>query len=158
VLDADSVKDRKCVVCCDAPDPGEQGDEIVIKSVRMPFAEAATSMVSFEMMTMVPSEVNKDKVLNVMPPVWMDTTESPPGQLVGKIRDTESGEEEGTLEGPRLMVYYERRRCGRHVVILVGLAYSLIKSLPVQTLCKSLPFVLNYGYVATFHLCIAPSR
>lgn len=107
MLDADSVKDRKCVVCCDAPDIGEQGDEVVLKSVRVPFAEAATSMVSCEMMTMAPSEVNKDKVSNVMPLVWMDTTDSPLGQLVGKDRDTEiceSGEEEGALEGPRLMV------------------------------------------------------
>jgi hypothetical protein len=59
VMDANSAEDRKCILCCNAPDIGEKGDEVVLKSVRMPFAEAAPSMVSFEMMTMAPSESNE---------------------------------------------------------------------------------------------------
>ena len=46
-------------------------------------------MVSFEVMMVVLSEVNKDTVFSVMPPVWMDTTDSPPGQLVGKVATPE---------------------------------------------------------------------
>jgi hypothetical protein len=35
VLDANSTKDRKCGVCSNAPDLGEQGDGEILKSVRM---------------------------------------------------------------------------------------------------------------------------
>jgi hypothetical protein len=90
VLDVNSTKDRKCVVCSNAPDIGEKGDEEVLKSVRMSFAEALPTMVSFEMMTMAPSESNKETALNVVPPVWLDTTDTLPGEgLKGKLATPE---------------------------------------------------------------------
>jgi hypothetical protein len=89
VLDANSAKDGKCIVCCDAPDIGERGDEVVLKSVRMPFAEVAVNMVSFEMMTKAPSEAGKGTALSVMPPAWLDMRDSPPGQMIGKIATQE---------------------------------------------------------------------
>jgi hypothetical protein len=80
VLDANSTKDRKCGVCSNAPDLGEQGDGEILKSVRMSFAEAPPNMVSFEMMTIAPSESNKETTLNVVPPVGLDTRDTPPGE------------------------------------------------------------------------------
>jgi hypothetical protein len=89
MLDANSTKDRKCTLCCDAPDIGETGDEVVLKSVRMPFAEAAVRMLSFEMMSMAPSEWNKETAFSVIPPVWVDTMDTPLGELWGKIATPE---------------------------------------------------------------------
>jgi hypothetical protein len=51
------------------PDIREKGDEVVPKSVRMLFAEAAVNTVSFEMMTVAPSESTTETALKVMPPV-----------------------------------------------------------------------------------------
>jgi hypothetical protein len=89
ILDNKSAKDRKCILCCDAPDIGEEGEEVIINSVRLPFAEAAVSMVSIEMLTVAPSEMNKKTYFSVMPPAWVDTTGFPPGELTGKIATPE---------------------------------------------------------------------
>ena len=85
ILDEKSAKDHKCILCCDAPDIGEEGDEVIVKSVRLSFTEAAFNMVSFEMLTVAPSEMNRETYISVMPPAWVDMTGFPPGELTGKI-------------------------------------------------------------------------
>ena len=47
VLDADSANDRKCILCYNAPERGKKGDELLLRNVRIQFAEAAVSMFSF---------------------------------------------------------------------------------------------------------------
>jgi hypothetical protein len=67
------------------PDIDGKGDEVIVKNVRLPLAKAAINMVSFETLTLAPSEMNKKTYISVMPPAWVDTTGFPPGGLTGKI-------------------------------------------------------------------------
>ena len=88
ILDDKSAKDCKFILCCNVPDIAERGDEVIIKRVRLPFAEAAINMVSFETPTLALSKMNKTYI-SVMPPAWVDMTVFPFGGLRCKIATPE---------------------------------------------------------------------
>ncbi|KAF2460941.1 hypothetical protein BDY21DRAFT_369051 [Lineolata rhizophorae] len=85
ILDRQTLVDYSCVVCCDAPDFGEQEDEVVLKALRMGFDEALFNLARFEMLTCAPSEARSDMVLSVIPPAIFDTTGFPPGSMKGTL-------------------------------------------------------------------------
>jgi hypothetical protein len=86
ILDSQSLEDKSVLVCCNAPDFYENGDEIVLKQNRMDLRKATSSLAGFEFLTLAPSEWNSKMSISVMPPAILDTRgfEDQPG-IVGKI-------------------------------------------------------------------------
>jgi hypothetical protein len=96
ILDDKSAKDRKCILCCDVPDIGEKEDEVIVKSVKLPRAKAAINMVSFETLTLAPSEMT---YISVVPPAWVDTTGFLPDRQNWNTRICEDKKEVGAPAG-----------------------------------------------------------
>lgn len=81
---------KQCVVCCDAPDFDEPGDEPKLKLLRIPIEKAMPYMYCLEHLSMTPSEVGNPSgmVFNVMPNPYMMplSDERTVGALFGQVR------------------------------------------------------------------------
>ena len=79
VVDQVCVSSRRwqCIICCDAPDFGEQSKEIELKKIRMSLAEAVDHLIAFEELFLTPDEFeDQEETLGfeVTPPATLTFT------------------------------------------------------------------------------------
>jgi hypothetical protein len=102
ILDSQSAPDRSILVCSDAPDIGETADQIVLKTIRMLLADIGM-MCTIELLLMAPSEWDKEIVMKVNPPAFLNMIEIP--QSSGKFF--------GTIATPRIARRNKRAGLGQ---------------------------------------------
>lgn len=78
VIDEEGVRSdpRQCILCSDTPDFGEADDEVTLKQLRLPIAQAMEDADRIESLIKCPSEVGHPSgmALSIMPPPWMEAT------------------------------------------------------------------------------------
>lgn len=82
ILDADTLPQHEddqpqLLLCCDAPDVGEAENEIRLKTIRTHFEDALEHILTFEMLSMCPSEKGKGWAVSVNPHPTLLSTDEP---------------------------------------------------------------------------------
>ncbi|KAI9732448.1 MAG: hypothetical protein M1834_001656 [Cirrosporium novae-zelandiae] len=89
ILDQQSITDKTLLLCCDAPDFGEAGEEVVLKTMRLPFTKGLGEWVGLELLNKTPSEIGSNEVMRVMPPSTMTNIEYNQENMTGRVATPE---------------------------------------------------------------------